>query len=127
VIVGKLVFIGEDTESTIKRMWNEGRRMGEIAAAVGISPRKIDAMRAQGEIDLPKRTQGIGGGQSSARPPAPSEIKKRCAAVRNTWDEWERLNRRVGPGGVRSPGQMHDAGERFGRWMHEQLPTPEGF
>ncbi len=125
--MSKLVFIGEDQEATIKRMWGEGHRMGAIAAAVGVSPRMIDDMRARGEIDLPKRIQGTGGGPVSPRPPAPSEIKKRCAAVRQTWGEWERLLRRVGPGTVRTPSQMHDAGERCGKWMHEQIPTPEGF
>ena len=127
VNVGRLVFIGEDTEATIIRMWNEGRRMGEIAVAVGLSPRKIDDMRERGGLNLPKRIQGVGGGPKSARPPAPNEIKKRCAAVRSTWDEWERLLRRVGPGTVSSPGQLHDAGERYGKMMYEQLPTPEGF
>ena len=70
----------------MEELWRQGRTMAEIADAVGLTSRKIDALRDKGAVSMPKRTLGFNGGADKAqRDPAPSELRRRCLAVQATW------------------------------------------
>ena len=98
----------------IKEMWSQGETMQCIAEAVGMTARRIDHLRAAGRLDLPSRGRGAGH-KFTQRLPSPSEIRKRCAAVRAGWDEATEQARRAGSGRVLSDTALRQTPLPFGR------------
>ena len=80
-------------------LWKQGATTAELAEQLGVSPRAVDTMRLSGELPLPKRAIGSGR-KPKLRELTPREIRSRAALVRNTWSEFELLNRKSGPGRV---------------------------
>ena len=98
----------------IRRMWAQGVPLQAISEAVGMTARRIDHLRAAGKLNLP--TRGLGAGHKlTQRLPSPSEIRKRCAAVRAGWSPEEEQQRRAGSGSVMSPTAIRQAPMRYGR------------
>ena len=97
----------------IREMWSQGHRMADIAAAIGVSSRHIDHLRAAGRLYLPKRPIGSGLKQTP-RDPAPAEIRQRCLAIRRAWTPEEEQARRAGSGRCLSPTALKQTPMPFG-------------
>lgn len=113
-----LFFIGDQEISTIERLWQEGLPRADIASAVGIRTRQLETLKAKGLINVPKR-QGKNGG-SQGRPPSPSEIKRACREVQQSWTPQQEEERRAGSGRVASDNQLRISSERYGRMAYER-------
>lgn len=99
--MSELVFLPDPSEppewETVRRMWAEGCRMADIAAAIGKTSRHIDHLRDSGRLYLPKRPIGSGLKQTP-RDPAPAEIRQRCLEIQKAWTPAEEADRRAGSG-----------------------------
>lgn len=80
-------------------LWNQGASTAELAKQLGVTSRAVDSMRLRGELRLPKRAIGSGK-KPKLRDMTPREIRSRAASVRDTWSEFELLNRKAGAGRV---------------------------
>lgn len=88
--------ISPEQRQTLERLWSEGLSRAAVAEAVGITPRQLDQLAADGLANLPRRRKGTGGGPSPFRDPSPTEIRRRCLAVQMKWTESEWVERTSG-------------------------------
>lgn len=82
-------------------LWAEGKSAFEVAASVGWSTRQLQGARERQALYLPTRKQGVGSKHNKdGRDLTKRELQAATAGVRKNWTEFERLNRKVGPGCV---------------------------
>jgi hypothetical protein len=89
------------TDDQVRRateLWSSGQTLDELCRAIGCNRDVLVERRRDQLAHLPKRTRGVGPKNIGAPDPTPDEIVERCATIRATWSEVERLNRRAGPG-----------------------------
>jgi hypothetical protein len=79
-------FLTPEQESIIRQAWAAGLPRDEVARLAGITIHILEARKADQLADLPKRTQGVGGGRRGVDP-TPDEISDRAAEVRSRWAE----------------------------------------
>ena len=113
----KLEFIGQPEIDTIEALWRQGLPRCDIADAVGLRTRQLESLKHKGMIDVPPR-QGKNGG-CQGRPLSPSEIKRACAEVQQSWTPEEEQLRRSGSGTVTTESGLRSQGERYGKLHYE--------
>jgi hypothetical protein len=96
-----------DERAKAVELWKQGATTAELAEQLGVSSRAVDTMRLSGELPLPKRATGSGR-KPRLRELTPREIRSRATLVRNTWSEFELLNRKAGPGRVATDFELHE-------------------
>jgi hypothetical protein len=79
-------FLSPEQVATIRQAWAAGLPRDEVARLAGITIHILEARKADQLADLPKRTQGVGGGRRGVDP-TPDEISDRAAEVRSRWAE----------------------------------------
>lgn len=98
----------EEQKQQAQALWAEGRSAFEVAASLGWTTRQLQGAREKQALDLPKRQQGVGNKQESNRDLTKRELRAATAGIRKNWTEFERLNRKVGPGRVLPDREIHE-------------------
>ncbi len=92
--------LSPDEIARATELWNGGATLDQLCAELRINRDILIARRAPGgqlsHLGRRRAGQRLRGPRASA--PTPDEIRQRAAAVRATWSEVEKLNRRAGPG-----------------------------
>jgi hypothetical protein len=79
-----------------RQLWAEGLYRDEIARRLGVGVDVLIARRRDQLAGLPKRTRGPRRACTPTVDPTPAEIEERAAAIRETWSDEEREERRLG-------------------------------
>lgn len=98
----------EEQKKKAQALWAEGRPAFEVAASLGWTTRQLQGAREQQALNLPTRKQGVGNKHDSNRDLTKRELLAATESIRKNWTEFERLNRKVGPGCVLADNQIHE-------------------
>ena len=82
------------------RLWLDGLYVHEIARRLGVGVDVLIARRRDQLAGLPARRRGPRRGCTPTVDPTPEEIAERSAAIRATWTDAEREERRLGRGAI---------------------------
>jgi hypothetical protein len=111
----------EEQRQKAEALWAEGSPASEVAAAVGWTTRQLQGAKEAKQLSLPRRQQGVGRKQDSNRDLTKRELQAATSGIRKNWTEFERLNRKVGPGRVLLDSQIKDHAPRFPRTYSMQI------
>lgn len=98
----------EEQKQKAEALWLEGMSASEVAAAVGWTTRQLQGAKEAKQLCLPRRQQGVGVKRDSSRDLTKRELQAATASIRKNWTEFERLNRKVGPGCVLPDAQIRE-------------------
>lgn len=96
-----------DQRAKAIELWQQGATTAELAEVLGVTSRAVESMRLSGQLPLPKRAVGTGK-KPKLRDMTPREIRSRAAMVRDTWSEFELLNRKAGPGRIATDFELRE-------------------